>query len=215
MIDARGLSKPDAHRAPDNLRWGGSGFWTTVAVLLLVASCSPQAKHGVLTFFFDGVPPLGGVHVVPDAGLSADAAVSTAPDIPRPIKGRKKFYNHPAYFENRCEGCHDLAGGLLKSVREGLCQSCHPEKPAKKKFVHGPMAVNACLACHRYHKSLYPKVLVADAQDLCFHCHDNSELRTDEHHKTIETERCIECHDAHGGDDRFFLIKKPEPDESS
>ena len=93
--------------------------------------------------------------------------------------------------------------------------TCHADNPKKKKYTHGPMAVNDCLACHHYHKSAHPKVLVADAQTVCFHCHETEELRTDEHHATIEKERCIDCHDAHGGDDRFFLIKKEEAVDSS
>jgi predicted CXXCH cytochrome family protein len=70
------------------------------------------------------------------------------------------------------------------------------------------VAVNGCLACHRYHKSLYPGVLITDAQSLCYRCHVTKELTIDEHHATMEEERCIDCHDAHGGDDRYFLLPK-------
>jgi predicted CXXCH cytochrome family protein len=182
----------------------------------VAAACSPETKYRTLVFFFDGVPPL-------DAGIAelGGETSETLPaaetlESPQRVEAAKRFYNHPPYWENRCAGCHDVDdGGLLKTAREGLCQMCHPEKPAKKKYVHGPVAVNGCIACHLYHKALYPKVLIADAQDLCFHCHVSEELRTDEHHETIETERCIDCHDAHGGDDRFFLIRKEEPVDSS
>jgi predicted CXXCH cytochrome family protein len=84
------------------------------------------------------------------------------------------------------------------------------------------VAVNGCLACHLYHKSEYPGVLVADAQTLCFHCHEEDAMRTDKHHATIEQDRCIDCHDPHGGDDRFFLtpqaqelVEKADAAESS
>jgi predicted CXXCH cytochrome family protein len=177
-------------------------------VLVVAAACSPEEKHEVLVFLFDGVPPLGGG----PAGVGPEGPEGPEQlGQPRRVKGMKKFYNHPAYWESRCGGCHDInAGTLLKTVRQGLCRTCHPEKPPKKKFVHGPVAVNACLACHRYHKSFFPKVLVTDAQDLCFQCHLLGELRIDAHHETMETERCIDCHDPHGGDDRFFIIPEEE-----
>jgi len=180
-------------------------------MLLIVGACTAEAKHEWLVYFIDGVPPMGLDLTGPGAQPSdVDVGPSDlAP--PKSVKRKPRYYHHPAYFENRCSGCHASDyGDLVMTPREGLCSSCHPDKPPKTKFVHGPVAVNGCLACHRYHKSPYPKVLIADAQELCFHCHEMSELRTDEHHATMETERCIDCHDSHGGDDRFFLIKKPE-----
>ena len=181
-----------------------------VGVLILAAACSPEATHRMLTFFYDGVPPLDADLPQPDLTMPGDALATAASEPPKRVKPKTALYSHPAYKEHRCEGCHDLEGGLLKTARQGLCRSCHPDKPPKKKFVHGPVAVNGCLACHRYHKSPYPKILITDAQSLCFLCHVTEELTTDEHHATMEEERCIDCHDAHGGDDRFFLIRKPE-----
>ncbi|MHC4697076.1 MAG: cytochrome c3 family protein [Planctomycetota bacterium] len=181
---------------------------TAAAGLVVAVACSREARHQVLVFFYDGVPPL---HAAPpDLGIGLpDVSVDAAIAPPARADVRKRFYSHPAYLANRCGGCHDIeGGGLLKTVRLGLCQMCHPEKPAKKKFVHGPVAVNGCLACHRYHKSLHPGVLVTDAQSLCYRCHVTKELMIDEHHATIEEERCIDCHDAHGGDDRYFLLPK-------
>ncbi len=189
---------------------------TTAAVLIAAAACSHEAGHRVLVFFFDGVPPLETGVTDLAVETAGDALATTAIEPPQRVNAAKRFYNHPAYKQNRCPECHNVDGGtLIKTAREGLCQSCHPETPAKKKFVHGPVALNGCLACHLYHKSLHPKVLVADAQTLCFHCHEEGELRTDEHHATIKEERCIDCHDAHGGDDRFFLIPKADTVESS
>ena len=184
------------------------------ATLFIVAACSSKTGHQALVFFFDGVPPVEAEEPQVEVEILEEPAEGVLGP-PQRVEAAKKYYHHPAYWENRCNGCHEgEGGGLLKPVREGLCQMCHPDKPARKKFLHGPMAVNDCLSCHLYHKSPYPKVLVADAQTLCFHCHETGELRTDEHHKTIEEERCIDCHDAHGGDDRFFLIKKEDKEEA-
>ena len=182
----------------------------SLAVVVAVsAACSRETTHRVLVFFYDGVPPLDGAAVPAEGVMPEPAPGTTTSQQPRQLQARKKMYTLPPYAENNCEGCHNVRNGrLVKSVREGLCQTCHPDKPPKKKYTHGPMAVNGCLMCHHYHKSEYPKVLLADAQTLCFHCHEKRELRTDEHHATIEQELCIDCHDAHGGDDRFFLLPK-------
>ena len=180
---------------------------TAVAVVMVAAACSRVLTHRVLSFLYDGVPPLESGIAQPEieASETSAEAIEGEPSGRREVV--KKFYSHPAYRNNLCGGCHDVkAGKLLKTARQGLCQTCHPDKPAKKKFVHGPVAVNGCLACHRYHKSMYPKVLITDAQSLCYSCHVTEELVTDKHHATIEEKRCIDCHDAHGGDDRFFLL---------
>ena len=225
-MDACRPHQRPAHQLPkrpgDSRAYSHRAGWCAAAVLplmvaaLIVAACSPEVRHRTLTFFFDGVPPLevGIPHI--EVQAPGDLLAGAALEPPERVEAMKRFYNHPPYKDNRCAGCHDVdAGGLLKTAREGLCQSCHPETPAKKKYVHGPVAVNGCLACHRYHRALHPKVLIDDAQTLCFHCHETGELRTDEHHATIEEEPCIDCHDAHGGDDRFFLIQKEETVDAS
>jgi predicted CXXCH cytochrome family protein len=183
---------------------------------LTAATCSPERTHRVLVFLYDGVPPLG-AGMGEASSESPDAATAAEADQPSAARKPKQIlYHHPAYLANECGGCHDVDGAtLLKTVRQGLCQMCHPDNPPKKKFVHGPVAVNGCLACHRYHKSQYPKVLVTDAQSLCFRCHVTEELILDEHHATIGEERCIDCHDAHGGDDRYFLLPKAKMGGSS
>ena len=169
----------------------------------------------MLTFFYDGVPPLDADLPQPEVEIQEDLLAAATGEPPERVEPKAMSYSHPAYREHRCSGCHDTEGSLLQTPRQGLCRSCHPDKPPKKKFVHGPVAVNGCLACHRYHKSQYPRVLITDAQSLCFLCHVMEELITDKHHATMNEERCIACHDAHGGDDRFFLIPKPETVDSS
>ena len=219
-MNARRPFKPISQRLPSQLRGSlpdstaGDRCALTwlamvVATLVATAACSREVGHRTLEFFFDGVPPLEAEAADFEVEMPQEPMAPDVPGPPQRVASTKKVYHHPAYWENRCGGCHDTyGGGLLKTIRAGLCVTCHKDNPAKKKFTHGPMAVNDCLACHHYHKSTHPKVLVADAQTVCFHCHETEELRTDEHHATIEKERCIDCHDAHGGDDRFFLIKK-------
>ena len=214
---ARRPCTPDAHRpssGPAVARTRRRGratfpvfFLAAASVLILAVACSRVVRHRVLTFLYDGVPPLHAelAHYEP---LLADPLAATGDDATGDmVAARTRSYSHPAYQRNLCGACHDGEGGRVGlTAREGLCQTCHPDKPARKKFVHGPVAVNGCLACHHYHKAPYPKVLIADAQALCFSCHVMEELRTDEHHATLEQRRCIDCHDAHGGDDRYFLL---------
>ncbi len=219
-MEARRLWQPAARRPASGSTGSRSRMrrrWLIPAAaalsMLMVVACARETRHRVLSFFYDGVPPLDGGTSVLDVDLPEEAA--TADQRPERVEPVQKFYVHPPWKANRCGECHDVGGGrLLKTAREGLCQSCHPDKPAKKKFVHGPVAVNGCLACHLYHKARYPKVLIADPQTLCFHCHEMDAMRTDEHHATIKEERCIDCHDAHGGDDRYFLLPKAAKTES-
>ena len=179
-----------------------------VAAALVAVACAPETRHRVLVFLYDGVPPLYCEDADAEVELAEGPPAEAEEVTPRQrTKAGKTYYNHPPYWENRCGGCHDIRGGrLLKTAREGLCQSCHPEKPAKKKYVHGPVAVNGCLACHRYHKSEHPKLLIVDAQTLCFNCHEAEQMVRDKHHATMDKDRCVDCHDSHGGDDRYFLL---------
>jgi len=177
------------------------------AALTLLVACSQVARHRVLTFLYDGVPPLY-VDLARYQPQPAETPATTEGEASGAmVAAQTRSYAHPAFARNLCGVCHYGEGGrVLKTVRQGLCQTCHPDKPPRRKFVHGPVAVNGCLACHHYHKAPYPKVLIADPQTLCFRCHVMEELRTDAHHATMQQKRCIDCHDAHGGDDRYFLL---------
>ncbi len=185
---------------------------TGFAALIAVAACSPEARHGVLVFLYDGVPPLDAADGDDAVDLPGDSASADAGAQRR----RPTYYTHPHFWENRCGSCHDAGGRLLQTVRQGLCMSCHFQKPEeKKKRYHGPVAVNDCLACHRLHRSRYEKILLADAQTLCTYCHETEELTQDKHHATMDKEPCGKCHDPHGGDDRFFLLPGARTTDSS
>jgi predicted CXXCH cytochrome family protein len=180
---------------------------TTAVAILITAACSRESRHQVLVYLYDGVPPLDADRMEPASGPEEEGTTQAAGADPSVAKPKKDIYTHPHYWENRCGSCHNAGGRLLRPVREGLCSSCHFQKPSeKKKHLHGPAATNDCLVCHRYHRSKYEKILVADAQTLCSYCHTTEELTQDKHHKTMDKERCVACHDPHGGDDRFFLL---------
>lgn len=182
-----------------------------LAVLAALGACSREARHQVLVFLYDGVPPLDAADA---SGAVEEPSEPTSADANR--AKTRTYYTHPLFWENRCGSCHDADGRLLRTVREGLCRECHFQKPEdRKKHYHGPVAVNDCLACHRLHRSPYEKILIADPQELCSYCHEKKELVQDRHHATMDKDPCIKCHDPHGGDDRFYLKPGARATDSS
>lgn len=188
--------------------------WTNwIAALVtvpLICACSETSRHRVLSFLFDGVPepgargaPAGGA---PEAVGSQNPEAEQARKRPRPT-----VYVHAPYRDNRCRACHDPGAGLLyKTAEAGLCAPCHGDVPGPAPFVHGPVAVDACLTCHHYHSSPYPKLLLDAPQDLCFGCHERADLTTGAHHATIGDAACTACHDPHGGQNQY-LLRTGEP----
>jgi predicted CXXCH cytochrome family protein len=175
------------------------------AAALLVIACAEPARYRVLSFFFDGVPRPGEEQprgYASGGTVMESDSVGPAADRPPP----QPVLPHAPYKENRCSTCHDLGTGLLVQTPErGLCQRCHENVPGELRFLHGPVAVNGCLACHHPHGSIHEELLLADAKTLCYRCHARDELTTGAHHATLDTQLCTDCHAAHGGDDRFFL----------
>jgi predicted CXXCH cytochrome family protein len=176
----------------------------SLGVPLMVAACSPATRYRVLSFFFDGVPEPG-----------QPGAETPGPEAPLPeptgeagaeVAQRPRIIAHAPYRENRCRACHDATTGLLvKEVRDGLCLECHPHPADGAPYIHGPLAVNDCVACHDYHASPYPMLLLEDIHTLCFRCHERADLSPDPHDAMTEEQTCLACHDPHGGADRFFL----------
>jgi len=168
------------------------------------AACSSTTRYRVLSLFLDGVPPPGSATATkgPIGGEQPPAGAIEATPPTQPVR----FFVHPPYRDNRCGGCHDAnSGGLVRSVEEGLCLTCHSSLTAALRFVHGPVAVNGCTICHHYHTAPYPKLLLKDSVATCLQCHDRDDLAASEYHASIGQRGCTDCHGPHGGDDRFFL----------
>ena len=180
----------------------------TVAAWALCLACSQAGRHQVLSFFFDGVPEPGRVtSASTDSGTSPLGLVGE----PSPAAVPKRYYAHTPYRENRCQACHDpVSGQLVRSVAEGLCLTCHSKLTADARFVHGPVAVDDCTACHHFHGADLPNLLLADPVATCLNCHDQEDLSTGDYHTALNQRSCVECHNPHAGDNRFFL-KRAEP----
>ena len=171
-----------------------------VVVLLFVISCDEVERHKILTFFFDGVPPLAAEFLDPN---SAEYAIA----LQRQEEGGSR---HPP-GEKECTRCHGEAGmarlstvGLTEPIPQ-LCYGCHEEFGEPVEYVHGPVGLGECLFCHQAHESSQPKLLHKQVPDLCFMCHEQENIKMIADHAQPRYFKCTNCHNGHGGSARYFL----------
>jgi predicted CXXCH cytochrome family protein len=180
-----------------------------LAALLAALSCAQEKEHKVLTFFFDGVPPLA-------PPSSAAQQAKTQPGmLPGAIAGRPAAQagsvHGPTLDPAGCPVCHNPAASLafVRPLNE-LCVSCHSDAPREFPRMHGPVAIGQCADCHDGHRSPRPHLLLKPVPQLCFQCHD----RTPSGGQTFGCARpsddanCMDCHNPHGGKARFFLVSR-------
>jgi len=168
---------------------------SAVAVLVLCASCSIEARHKALTTFFDGVPP-----------IKTEQPAGSQPTGP----GRREpmpaivLHEHGPYAAKLCGACHDASSANRTVVpKDELCRQCH-ELPADWKYPHGPQAAGQCLACHDPHRSKEAGLLVASGDAVCLRCHERATLSATKEHADSGP-GCVTCHDAHGSDSKYLL----------
>ena len=184
----------------------GKGLLVFFCVLLI--GCSSESRHKTLKIFFDGVPD-------PEAQETQETAIASEAEsgVPGPaavpaVPAMRS--RHPDYRVKRCSRCHDrAAANFLVADKKRICYVCHQEAKFQGEFVHGPVAVGACLSCHHPHESKLEKLLTGAGEDLCFKCHKTEDLAQSEVHQKNRALACGECHDPHVGTNRFFL-KAPE-----
>jgi predicted CXXCH cytochrome family protein len=168
--------------------------------------CSVKKNYKVLSFFFDGVPK-------PDQETQKDKDTDkTAPRTQESIKPGKLVKiesRHQAYTERKCRECHNVKSiAFLKEKKAGLCFTCHKEEKYSGDYLHGPVAVGACLACHLPHESKYKQLLKLDVPALCIECHVTWDTRDVKAHS--KEKACTQCHDPHAGDNRSLLKQAPQ-----
>ena len=171
----------------------------------LVVSCSPQAGHKVLSFFFDGVPGDKS-----KSGVSADAPAkhngSNVHSTFVSTKAATKYYYHPPFFDKECTKCHNNStSSTLAAPMPGLCYSCHKDFKTKFNYVHGPVAGGFCNVCHSPHRSENQHMLKREGQAMCIYCHSKEQVLTVKAHTGIGDTECTKCHDPHGGTNRYVL----------
>jgi predicted CXXCH cytochrome family protein len=174
-------------------------LWTVATgicvAVALSAGCSATTRHSVLTYFFDGVPPLR------EAVSAAEPSGGPAGSAPASQVTRR---DHGPYAAKLCSACHNTgATNALVAPGEELCFKCHDLR-LDKKYIHGPLASGGCLQCHDPHGSRYRYLLVSDSESFCLRCHDREALEGTGTHAGSQ-EPCTACHDAHMSDNEYLL----------
>ena len=105
------------------------------------------------------------------------------------------------------------ASGYDRSNPDKPCLDCHSSKAAgaasvslESKYVHKPVALNQCSACHRQDD----RSSIAEAVS-CFKCHDVQKFKGKAYRHPPMEERnyCLSCHRAHSSDHEFLLKDEP------
>ena len=191
-------------------RW----LWLLGLAAALGASCTRERRHAVLTFFFDGVPSLN------PAPLRRP---KISPQFIRDTVGTVSQLNlvrHKPYADNQCEKCHPRERSFYLEQdydRAGRCFRCHEHgafelRLKSLEFLHGPVAVQNCLACHDPHESVDKGLLALPDPKLCYVCHERSRVLAKTDHLEGGSETCLRCHDPHGGSKAHFLRDPRGPD---
>ena len=192
-------------------------FYTVFLLLIaiiagagFVAGCDQEDRHKLLTFFVDGVPPIGGW----------DPNDPNSPDYRNNLKGSSANANQQqtnavgSYHEPRkeCNLCHEnipqesMPGSAdLVENEPDLCYNCHTDYTKDKAYVHGPVAVGECLFCHLPHKSKNRYLLKKPIPDICFTCHDREMINEIPDHNPELLGKCNFCHHAHSGSKKGLL----------
>lgn len=173
--------------------------------ILIWPGCSVKKNFKTLSFFFDGVPEPG---TKSEAGSTKgrDSSPARKRTGTKPDNWVKIVSHHKPYAEKKCAECHNTRSiSFLRQQKEKLCFSCHEKEKYTGEFLHGPVSVGACLACHLPHESKYERLLKANTPQLCIDCHTAWDRRDVKTHSKGKT--CIQCHNPHAGSNRFFLTK--------
>lgn len=185
---------------------------------LLICSClqiDPIMKHKFLTSIFDGVPELPSIEELCEDNMAdlfnkyyeqriSEAATGDWETGETTVK--EEGSRHRPWDEKDCQGCHNFqAKNKLHLPKNEICYLCH-KNFVQGSFVHGPVAVGACLACHLPHSSGNPSLLVKSLGEICFKCHLEKRLAATMHDKIIASGMfCVDCHNPHSSNLRYFL----------
>jgi len=187
--------------------WAGL-LAASLAAALGFLACTPEERHRVLVFFFDGVPPLHPGQEGVEVPVASKAGTPGEQPIARPLAPAVRLYEHkPGTDEKQCKVCHDAqrAFSLTMPVND-LCAKCHKREVQAAK--HGPTAFGDCVACHEVHRSPYKYLVKLPGPKLCFHCHEREPIAGNGRPpgaeptscpRASDDANCLSCHDPHGG----------------
>ncbi|MCP4612008.1 MAG: hypothetical protein GY845_25180 [Planctomycetes bacterium] len=169
---------------------------------LFLVSCDEAEHHDVLTFFFEGVPPLHGQPAEELVDSDSQGFLNRRP--------KQAWFIHEPRKD--CSLCHDNSRQrvfssqtyLIKPVPE-LCYQCHVDYTTSASYVHGPVAVGRCLFCHNPHKSQIEHLLIEPEPELCYLCHDKETVSIIPAHLVKQQFACTDCHNAHTSSIKYLL----------
>ena len=185
------------------IRLASFGLTLLVFFVIFLVSCDDVDRHEALTFFFDGVPPLG------QEGLDGEFLDLNSPEFAQTGQTPAWYVHEP---RKDCSICHGKrkqrsfsSQTYLTAPVPKLCYNCHTDYTASAPFVHGPVAVGQCLFCHNPHKSKIEHLLIAPEPGLCYQCHDIDTIELIAAHLPKQLSACTDCHNAHASSAKALL----------
>ncbi|WP_243374060.1 cytochrome c3 family protein [Geotalea sp. SG265] len=176
----------------------------SLLICLQSTGCSEITRHEVMSTIFDGVPSYPPPEQFCREYLEK---AELAQNGEKPAADTKKLMSrHAPYEEKKCDDCHDKTkeNGLVVGKSQ-LCSMCHDDF-IKGSFVHGPVAVGECLACHEPHTSQYQSLLKTNKDQACSVCHQEKRLSAAMHDKVSQRKvNCVDCHNPHYGNSLYFI----------
>jgi predicted CXXCH cytochrome family protein len=178
---------------------------------LVLSGCDQVTRHKVLTTIFEGVPSLPPVDELcseyHEQEMEKYLALQAGKELAAKLAGAQAaISSHKPYNEKKCRDCHDFETqvGLVRPKQE-LCVMCHTDF-IRGSFVHGPVEVGDCSACHLPHSSEFSSLLELDKNRICDKCHTEKRLAANMHKQVMaKGMNCVDCHDPHFGDSMYFL----------
>ncbi len=181
-------------------------------LLALVSGCDRGSRHKVLTFFFEGVPPLDADRQAADTEATVKESPAVADEKLAGVSRQVSASRHEA--GNDCQQCHLEQGGWdekrLAEPLPDLCYSCHTDYGNAGGFLHGPIAAGECVFCHDPHRTKYVHLQKAPQPKLCYQCHLQEDIESIADHQDEQHQICTECHDPHMGSTRNLLKSQLE-----
>jgi len=110
----------------------------------------------------------------------------------------------------QCNGCHEGHVGSADHLKAGvpeLCYECHEslDPIALEGYVHGPVAMGACLYCHEPHETKEEHRLREPIPELCYGCHGKADINSVRDHREESYFECNNCHEGHTSPEEYFL----------
>jgi predicted CXXCH cytochrome family protein len=88
-----------------------------------------------------------------------------------------------------------------------VTEECHADY-SKKAYVHGPVGLGDCKACHEPLKpEEHTYQFIRKDGDLCEYCHLEQTTKKIVH-EPLATGDCMQCHDPHSSDNMFLIPEK-------